>query len=177
MSHSDALKRDAVTDGLTGIYNRRFFDESYLLAIRHAKRHSSSLALLMVDIDDFKLYNDSYGHIQGDKVLQQVANVLRSQMRRPADICARYGGEEFVMLMPDMTAEPAREFAQRLCASIAELNIPHATSHAAACITISVGVKVTMPGLDFDGKTLLKAADDALYEAKKQGRNRIVMVD
>lgn len=175
MSHSDALKRDAVTDGLTGIYNRRFFDESYQQAMRHAKRDRSSLALFMVDIDYFKLYNDSYGHIQGDKVLLQVANVLRAQMRRPADICARYGGEEFVMLIPDMTAEQAGEFAQRLCASIADLNVPHETSLAAASITISVGVKVAVPEFDFDGRSLLKAADDALYEAKRQGRNRVVI--
>jgi diguanylate cyclase (GGDEF)-like protein len=175
MSHSDALKRDAVTDGLTGIYNRRFFDESYLQAMRHAKRDRSSLALFMVDIDYFKLYNDSYGHIQGDKVLLQVANVLRAQMRRPADICARYGGEEFVMLIPDMTTEQAGEFAQRLCVSIADLNVPHETSLAAASITISVGVKVAVPEFDFDGRSLLKAADDALYEAKRQGRNRVVM--
>ncbi len=173
ISHSDALKREAITDGLTGIYNRRFFDESYALALRAAKRNRSSLSLFMIDIDYFKQYNDHYGHVEGDKALQLVANTLRAQMRRPTDICARYGGEEFVMLIPGFTEEQAERFAERLRTSVNDLAIAHAKSSVQEHMTISVGVCTMTPDQDSEGKTLLRIADSALYRAKKHGRNRI----
>jgi len=171
ISHSDALKREAITDGLTGIYNRRFFDESYALALRAAKRNRSSLSLLMIDIDYFKQYNDHYGHIEGDKALQLVANTLRAQMRRPTDICARYGGEEFIMLIPGFTQEQAGRFGERLRASVSDLAIAHAKSPVQPNMTISVGVCTMTPDQGSEGKILLNGADAALYRAKKQGRN------
>jgi len=173
ISHSDALKREAITDGLTGIYNRRFFDESYALALRAAKRNRSSLSLFMIDIDYFKQYNDHYGHVEGDKALQLVANTLRAQMRRPTDICARYGGEEFVMLIPGFTEEQAERFAERLRTSVNDLAIAHAKSSVQEHMTISVGVCTMTPDQGSEGKTLLRIADSALYRAKKHGRNRI----
>ncbi|WP_231502005.1 GGDEF domain-containing protein [Herbaspirillum sp. RV1423] len=174
MSHSDALKREAITDSLTGIYNRRFFDESYALALRAAKRNHSSLSLFMIDIDYFKQYNDHYGHIEGDKALQLVANTLRAQMRRPTDICARYGGEEFIMLIPGFTEEQAERFAEHLRGSVSDLAILHEKSAIHTHMTISVGVCTMTPGRDSEGKTLLNGADDALYRAKKHGRNQVV---
>lgn len=175
MSHSDALKRAAITDSLTGIYNRRFFDESYTLALRNAKRNRSSLSLFMIDVDYFKPYNDHYGHIQGDKALQMVANALRAQMRRPTDICARYGGEEFVMLIPGITDAQAQGFAERLCASVADLNIAHEKSAAASHLSISVGVHTMTPEQGSEGKSLLRGADEALYRAKHDGRNQVAV--
>jgi diguanylate cyclase (GGDEF)-like protein len=173
ISHSDALKREAITDGLTGIYNRRFFDESYALALRAAKRNRSSLSLFMIDIDYFKQYNDHYGHVEGDKALQLVANTLRAQMRRPTDICARYGGEEFIMLIPGFTPEQAGRFGERLRASVSELAIAHAKSPVQPNMTISVGVCTMTPEQGSEGKTLLNGADVALYRAKKLGRNSV----
>jgi len=171
ISHSDALKREAITDGLTGIYNRRFFDESYAIALRTAKRNRSSLSLFMIDIDYFKQYNDHYGHVEGDKALQLVANTLRAQMRRPTDICARYGGEEFIMLIPGFTPEQAGRFGERLRASVSDLAIAHEKSTVQPNMTISVGVCTMTPDQTSEGKTLLSGADGALYQAKKQGRN------
>jgi len=175
ISHSDALKREAITDGLTGIYNRRFFDESYILAVRHSKRHRSNLSLFMIDIDYFKPYNDHYGHLQGDKTLKLVANTLFAQMRRPSDICARYGGEEFIMLVAEFTEEQAVRFAERLCASIADLAIAHPTSPVADHLTVSVGVQTWAPDQIRENLPLLKGADEALYRAKSQGRNQVVV--
>ncbi|ASU39741.1 diguanylate cyclase [Herbaspirillum sp. meg3] len=174
MSHSDALKREAITDSLTGIYNRRFFDESYALALRDAKRNHTSLSLLMIDIDYFKQYNDHYGHGEGDRALKLVANVLRAQMRRPNDVCARYGGEEFIMLIPGFTDVQAENFAERLRASVSDLCIQHEESQSGAHMTISVGVCTMTPDIGSDGAALLDSADDALYRAKKQGRNQVV---
>ena len=175
ISHSDAFKREAITDGLTGIYNRRFFDESYIQAVRHSKRHRSNLSLFMIDIDYFKPYNDHYGHQQGDKTLKLVANALFAQMRRPSDICARYGGEEFIMLLADLSEEQAVNFAQRLCASIADLAIPHATSPTADHLTVSVGVQTWTPDQTSEILPLLNGADEALYRAKSLGRNQVVV--
>jgi len=174
MSHSDALKREAITDGLTGIYNRRFFDESYALALRAAKRNRSSLSLFMIDIDYFKQYNDHYGHAEGDKALRLVANTLRAQMRRPNDICARYGGEEFIMLIPGFTEAQAERFAERLRSSVNALDITHDMSQTGGHMTISIGVCTQTPDQGSDGQTLLHSADHALYRAKKQGRNQVM---
>jgi len=175
MSHSDAFKRDAITDALTGIYNRRFFDENYLLAVRHASRHRSKLSLFMIDIDYFKPYNDRYGHIQGDKTLQLVASTLRAQMRHPLDICARYGGEEFILLSPGLAEEQATGLAERLRSSIAELAIPHETSPTATHVTVSVGVQTWIPDQAGEISSLLKGVDEAMYHAKKLGRNQVVV--
>lgn len=174
MSHSEAFKREAITDGLTGIYNRRFFDESYAVALRAAKRNGSSLSLFMIDIDYFKQYNDHYGHGEGDLALKLVANTLRSQMRRPNDVCARYGGEEFIMLIPGFTDVQAERFAERLRGSVSALGIRHEKSTTAPHMTISIGVCTLTPDQSSNSQTALDSADEALYRAKKHGRNQVM---
>ncbi|WP_144424028.1 GGDEF domain-containing protein [Herbaspirillum hiltneri] len=160
-------------DGLTNVANRRMFDSALEVEWANAVRNRTPLSLFMIDIDYFKQYNDHYGHVEGDKALQLVANTLRAQMRRPTDICARYGGEEFVMLIPGFTEEQAERFAERLRTSVNDLAIAHAKSSVQEHMTISVGVCTMTPDQGSEGKTLLRIADSALYRAKKHGRNRI----
>lgn len=177
MSHSEALKRQAVTDGLTGVYNRRFFDESFALVLQRARRNREALSLFMIDIDYFKQYNDRYGHTAGDRVLKRVAAALMAQLRSSDDLFARYGGEEFVMLASGVDAAMAGEIAERLRESVYALEEPHEQSRIAHCVTISVGVCTRVPQEEADGRSLMEAADAALYRAKQNGRNRVVATD
>lgn len=177
LSHSEALKRQVVTDGLTGVNNRRFFDENYTLALQQAKRNHSNLSLFMIDIDFFKQYNDHYGHIAGDRVLKRVAETLRNQLVSPTDVFARYGGEEFIMLLGGMEREQARDFAEQLRDSVRALDEPHDKSLVNRCMTISVGVCTRAPEGEADGRNLLATADAALYRAKLGGRNKVVATD
>ncbi|MGB3394653.1 MAG: GGDEF domain-containing protein [Stenotrophomonas sp.] len=175
MSHSEALKRQVVTDGLTGVYNRRFFDESFALLLQRARRNHQTLSLLMIDVDHFKQYNDHYGHVAGDRVLKRVAAALKAQLRSSADIFARYGGEEFIMLVDGVDAATAGEIAERLRESVRALEEPHAKSSSAPWVTVSVGVCTGVPQEEADGRSLLDAADAALYRAKLGGRDRVVL--
>ena len=177
MSHSETLKRQVVIDGLTGVYNRRFFDENLVLLLQRARRNHEALSLFMIDIDYFKEYNDHYGHMAGDRVLKRVAAALTAQLRSSADVFARYGGEEFVMLACGVEAGKAGEIAERLCESVRGLAEPHAKSQVADCVTISVGVCTRVPQEDADGRNLMAAADGALYRAKQAGRNRVMAAD
>ncbi|MFZ6657530.1 GGDEF domain-containing protein [Undibacterium sp. TJN19] len=172
LSHSETLKREATTDSLTGIYNRRFFDEHYKMALGHAVRHNVPLSVFMVDIDYFKEYNDSYGHVAGDKALIQVASALRKQLLRATDVLARFGGEEFILMLPNMAPDSAMQFAEKLRVSVLDLNIPHIKSRVSEHISISVGFSNFYKHPDIDQHALLKCADAALYEAKKYGRNQ-----
>ncbi|MFL9923581.1 sensor domain-containing diguanylate cyclase [Herbaspirillum lusitanum] len=174
LSHSETLKRQVVTDGLTGVYNRRFFDEGFALALQQARRNQSSLSLFMIDIDFFKQYNDHYGHVEGDRVLKLVAETLQQQLMQASDIFARYGGEEFIMLVPELAAAEAREFAEKLRTSVLVRAEPHEKSGAGPHLTISVGVCTGLPEHDADGRSLLARADAALYRAKQLGRNQVV---
>lgn len=173
MLHSEKLKRQVVTDSLTGIYNRRFFDDSCASALKQAKRQQSQLSLFMIDIDFFKQYNDHYGHMAGDKALKAVANALGAQMIRSTDVFARYGGEEFVILIPGFNPEQAVLFAEKLRAAVQALAIHHEKSLANQYLTISIGVNTSTPEPDVDGKILLDRADAALYRAKLGGRNQV----
>lgn len=175
MSHSETLKYQVVTDGLTGVYNRRFFDENFALSLQRARRNGEALSLFMIDIDYFKQYNDHYGHRAGDRVLQQVAMALKAQLRSSADIFARYGGEEFIMLANGVDAEAALAIARRLRESVLALAEPHEKSQVAGCVTISVGVSTGIPREEADGRSLMDAADAALYRAKLEGRDRVVL--
>lgn len=170
-SHSEMLKKEATTDGLTDICNRRFFDAHYEIAVADAKRQKHPLSIFMVDIDFFKAYNDYYGHIAGDKIIKQVAGALKSQLSRATDIVARYGGEEFVLVMPYLPQEIAGEFAEKLRNAVFKLAIPHIKSEPYQQITISVGV---CTGIPQNNDNLLNKADTALYQAKLKGRNRCV---
>lgn len=171
--HSDILKKQATTDSLTGICNRRFFDEHYKMALADAKRQKHLLSIFMVDIDFFKQYNDHYGHLKGDEIIKLVANTLKSQLSRGTDIVARYGGEEFVVVMPYLPQKIAEQFAEKLRNAIFNLAIPHIKSDASHQLSISVGFCTGIPDIDDD---MLKKADEALYLAKQQGRNQCVSI-
>lgn len=168
------LERHATEDALTGLPNRRVFNEALLREWERASRTRKPIALLFMDVDYFKRYNDSLGHLAGDDCLAAIARVLRSALRRPADLAARYGGEEFVVLLPETETDGAMDVAQRVMLAMDARVIPHPDSAVAAHVTLSIGVAVMVP----EGKRpqiLIDAADAALYEAKGQGRHQIVL--
>ena len=170
---SATLKNLSYTDGLTGIPNRRRFNEFIELEYARAMHCASPLSLFMIDIDFFKSYNDSYGHQKGDQCLTQVASALADVLQRPTDLLARYGGEEFVALLPNTDAAGALGLAEAMRAQIEQLGIPHCSSSAAAFVTVSIGVVTQIPEQDGDVPRLIHIADLALYEAKRAGRNRV----
>jgi len=166
------LSRLAHLDGLTGLANRRYFDEHFPQEWSRCNREGVMLAVAMVDVDFFKRYNDSYGHQAGDDCLKQVARVLATHMRRPGDFAARYGGEEFVLVMPNTGLDGAAAVLEEILQAIRDLRIPHAFSDAAECVTLSAGVAVTSPQSQDAAESLVYQADLALYRAKQNGRNR-----
>ncbi|MFA7239132.1 MAG: diguanylate cyclase [Sulfuricellaceae bacterium] len=167
------LEALAHIDGLTNIPNRRYFDEKLENEWRRAQRARQPLAVLMVDIDFFKGYNDHYGHGAGDECLKKVAATLAQALVRPADLIARYGGEEFIALLPDTDAEGAYLAAERLRSQVEALALPHAHSQANPHVTVSIGCACTLPSPHGLPLALLEAADRMLYQAKTQGRNRV----
>ena len=171
------LQRLSNLDGLTGLSNRRHADDFIANEWKRALREGSTIAVLMIDVDEFKRYNDSYGHLAGDDVLKQVSRAIQASMHRPADLAARFGGEEFVAILPQTDAEGARTIAENIREAVAQLNLPHRAASAAAHVSVSIGAACTVPqrGDDFAG--LVKIADAALYRAKEGGRNRVVMQD
>jgi diguanylate cyclase (GGDEF)-like protein len=164
-------------DGLTGIYNRRMFDERLAELWNQAVREQVPVAMLLIDIDCFKLFNDCYGHQAGDETLRRVAATLDAHARRPLDFTARYGGEEFATVLYDVDREFVAGVAQRMRAEIETLAIPHERSTAAESLTVSVGAACVrpVPGRHLEG--LIQLADEALYTAKHQGRNRVVVME
>ncbi|NCA88427.1 MAG: diguanylate cyclase [Gammaproteobacteria bacterium] len=169
----DLLRAQAMVDGLTGIANRRFFDERLLAEWRHLQRHQRPLALLMIDIDHFKAYNDHYGHQAGDNCLRRVATTLGASMQRAHDLAARYGGEEFVCMLPECDLEGAATKAEAVRLAVATLAIPHAASPSGDQVTLSIGVAAAIPSLQTHPDTLVSAADAQLYQAKVEGRDRV----
>ncbi|NLE74344.1 MAG: diguanylate cyclase [Actinobacteria bacterium] len=167
------LRDLSLLDVLTGISNRRHFDQRLEREWARAIRDDRPLSLLMVDIDFFKAYNDTYGHVAGDRCLIDVASALARSMRRPADLVARYGGEEFVTILPNTTADGAIEVAEHLRGDIASLGIDHSQSSIAPYLTVSIGVATAQPTSDVSPYSLVRTADTALYRAKKEGRNRV----
>lgn len=161
----------STTDGLTGLFNRRRFDEVLNEEWKRGIRSQQPLSFIILDIDHFKAYNDTYGHQAGDDCLREVARTLASVPLREMDKIARIGGEEFAIILPETDNEGAMLAAQRIRASIDELEIPHSSSLSHQHLTISVGVSTVVPDLAFSSRKLLEAADDALYEAKRRGRN------
>ena len=164
-------------DGLTGIANRRYFEDIAGREWRRAAREESPISLMMVDIDFFKNYNDMYGHLAGDECLQKVAKTLKEHLKRPGDMVARYGGEEFVILLPDTDAKNATTLAEGLRRRIEKLGIEHAESFVSDVVTISLGVACVLPNENISLSVLISNADRALYRAKKAGRNRVGTVD
>jgi diguanylate cyclase (GGDEF)-like protein/PAS domain S-box-containing protein len=166
------LERLATLDGLTGISNRRSFDEALAREWQRALRQQSSLAILVGDIDSFKTYNDRYGHLAGDDCLRQVARAIAQTAKRSSDLAFRYGGEEFAVIAPETHLDGAMIVASNILESVRELQIPHAYSPVAPIVTISLGVASIIPRSNTDPSSLVAAADLALFEAKTRGRNR-----
>ncbi|SMC29697.1 PAS domain S-box-containing protein/diguanylate cyclase (GGDEF) domain-containing protein [Andreprevotia lacus DSM 23236] len=171
------LQRLAQLDGLTGVPNRRFFDQQYRQEWLRGMRESQPLSVVMIDVDHFKAYNDNYGHQAGDDCLKQIAAGLSGLLLRPGDLLARYGGEEFVAVLPNTDREGARQVAERMCEQVAAMNIPHSYSSASSVVTISCGVATRVPEEEMPPDALIQLADMALYAAKRGGRNRTVAED
>ena len=164
----------ALTDSLTGIGNRRYFDEQFQSLLSMAQRGKAPLAVLMIDLDHFKRYNDLYGHQAGDDCLRQVGGCIADSFQRPGDCAARYGGEEFAVISIGMSADELQQHAQQLCDKVRALNLAHPDSPCGV-VTVSVGGVARIPTRDTLVESLLKAADQALYQAKQRGRNRVVI--
>jgi len=171
----DQLERISLTDALTGLANRRHFDQHLEQEWARAQREGTSVALIMIDIDHFKNYNDEYGHPAGDQCLRRVAAALKGIAQRPLDLVARYGGEEFAIILPH--TEVPGQVAEQCRQVVENLQLPHAFSQAAGVVTISAGVCVGLPRQHQAPETLTEGADHALYEAKEGGRNRVVVCE
>ncbi|MFN3984232.1 MAG: diguanylate cyclase domain-containing protein [Rhodocyclaceae bacterium] len=169
------LSRLSSVDGLTGVANRRVFDETLAREWRRAARRQAPVSLLLADVDHFKQFNDHYGHQAGDECLKSVARALERALRRPSDLVARYGGEEFAMVLPDTDALGAERVAVAIVDAVGDLAIPHRGSSTSDHVTVSVGVATIAPAPGDDGgwARLLQQADGCLYQAKSEGRNRI----
>ncbi len=161
-------------DGLTHIANRRYFDACLQQEWRRLTREKNHLALIFIDLDHFKNYNDHYGHQAGDDCLKHVAHVFERVATRPSDVAARYGGEEFVILLPNTNLQGAEHIAEKIREALRQLNIPHAQSTVSSSVTCSMGIACIIPNQDFSADTFVAMADEALYLAKSQGRNQIV---
>jgi len=171
------LQRLMISDSLTGLSNRRHFDEYMEMAWRRAQREKTPVSLLMIDVDYFKNYNDGFGHLQGDEALRQVATVLSQGCQRTSDLAARYGGEEFVMVLPGTSPLGARLVAEKIRMAVQDLKIPHDTPEPGSCLTISIGVATLEPKQGEPFQLLIQAADRGLYLAKNSGRNRLGMLE
>ncbi len=174
---ADRLRSMAFIDGLTGVANRRRLDEALEREWRACRRTRSPLTLAMIDIDYFKRFNDTYGHLAGDVCLKEVATALMGCMGRPHDLIARYGGEEFVCLLPATDLAGAKAKAEELRGAVQALGIRHAASDVAPVVTVSIGVTSVLPTAELTTERLLAVADDRLYTAKRNGRNRACCID
>jgi diguanylate cyclase (GGDEF)-like protein len=171
------LREMVARDGLTGIQNRRMFDQHIARVWQQAVREEERVAVLLVDIDCFKDYNDRYGHQAGDECLRAVAVSLSQCARRPLDFVARYGGEEFAIVLYEASREYVAEVLTRIQRSIAELNIPHEASLVASRLTVSIGAAFVLPAANRTLEGLIQLADEALYKAKEEGRNRVIVME
>jgi diguanylate cyclase (GGDEF)-like protein len=172
-----ALKTLAAKDGLTGLANRRSFDQALHAEWSRAQRVRRPLALLFADVDHFKLFNDRHGHQSGDECLRAVASIVGANAYRPTDLAARYGGEEFAMILPETDRGGACEVAERIRRAVMDLKIAHGAPKAGAHVTLSVGVAAMVPEAEMGPEGLLSQADQALYAAKRLGRNRVTSAD
>ena len=171
------LNELAERDGMTGLYNRRIFDDYMERLWRQSRREGSSVAIIFVDIDFFKVFNDLYGHQAGDDCLKRVSKCIARGAKRPFDFAARYGGEEFVLVLYGPPDEYARAVPEQIHRDVLELGIPHAGSQAAKYVTVSVGMALARPETSRSLAGAIQAADEALYQAKREGRNRVVFRD
>ncbi|MDQ6968101.1 MAG: diguanylate cyclase [Mariprofundaceae bacterium] len=168
------LDKSTSLDVLTGIANRQTFAQHYEREWSRALRETEPLSVLIANIDHFKAYNDHYGYQQGDRCLKIISQTMQEVLQRPTDFCARYCGEEFIILLPTTTAKGGIYIAERLRKAVIDLNIPHKHSETKSCLTLSLGLATTSPMLKHKARDLIRAADSARFEAKKQGRNRLI---
>jgi diguanylate cyclase (GGDEF)-like protein len=171
------LNELAERDGLTGLYNRRIFDDYMGRVWRQSRREDVAIAIIFIDIDYFKIYNDLYGHQAGDDCLKRVATTIARCAKRPFDFLARYGGEEFVLVLYGPPDDYARSLPEQIRCDVTDLLIPHAGSEAAKCVTVSVGVALNRAGSQRSLNGAIQTADEAMYQAKREGRNRVVFKD
>lgn len=170
---ADAMRELSMTDSLTGVANRRNFNDTVDAEWRRCARSQLPLSVIMIDVDHFKLYNDHYGHQAGDACLQQVSAAMKRCATRPQDLLARYGGEEFILLLPQEGLDGAEVVARRIQQEVGSLAIPHAASPTAPQLTLSMGLATLLPPADSsDPSAVIRAADTHLYHAKQTGRNR-----
>lgn len=174
---NDMLEKLSMYDGLTNIRNRRFFDETFEKTFNEIKRDKKSLAVLMIDIDFFKPYNDNYGHGQGDETLRKVAKALEKTIKRASDFVARYGGEEFVILLKDINKDGVEAVANNLLNAVRELKITHEFSKIENYVTISIGASFYNSSSDITKLELLLKADETLYSVKNSGRNNFAILE
>ena len=174
---NDMLEKLSMYDGLTNIRNRRFFDETFEKTFSEIKRDKKSLAVLMIDIDFFKPYNDNYGHGQGDETLRKVAKALEKTIKRASDFVARYGGEEFVILLKDINKDGVEAVANNLLNAVRELKITHEFSKIENYVTVSIGVSYYNSSSDITKLELLLKADETLYNVKNSGRNNFAILE
>ncbi len=172
---NQALQCLATSDSLTQVANRRRFDEYLDQEWRRMAREQALLSLILCDIDCFKSYNDTYGHQAGDDCLQQVARAISRHVKRPADLVARYGGEEFAVILPNTNAEGAVHVAEFIRSEVKALEIVHANSQPSGYVTLSLGVASTIPCHELSCATLITVTDKALYQAKAEGRDRVIL--
>lgn len=168
------LARMSAIDGLTGLANRRRFDEMLDAELRRALRENTELSLIMTDVDHFKHYNDRYGHVGGDSCLRRIADAMRDSVKRPGDLVARYGGEEFGIVLPNTVSRGAAQLAETIRLAVADLGLEHEASDVAPHVTLSLGIASVLPGAKSTASELIERADGALYAAKRGGRNRSV---
>jgi two-component system chemotaxis family response regulator WspR len=168
------LQRLSNQDGLTGLSNRRYFDEYIESQWKLAIRDQNPISLLMIDVDSFKQYNDTYGHLKGDEVLKTIATVMQQHFMRPTDLTARFGGEEFAVIMPATALSPLPSLGESLRRSVEDLCILHSASSVSEYITVSIGGTSMIPQSTESFLLLIDLADEALYQAKKQGKNQVV---
>jgi diguanylate cyclase (GGDEF)-like protein len=168
----DKLEKYAQIDGLTGLSNRRMFDKQIILDWNFGQRQQLDVALLFLDVDYFKQFNDTYGHNEGDECLKRIASAIADNVKRPSDSTARYGGEEFIVILPGINIEQATAIAECIRESVLKLNIEH-TKSSVGRVSISIGVASMMPLIKQPSSVLVEAADKALYRAKTTGRNKV----
>jgi diguanylate cyclase (GGDEF)-like protein len=162
-------------DGLTGLANRRHFDEVLDAEIKRAVRSRQFLSLILCDVDYFKKYNDQYGHVAGDKCLQSIGAIMRAGFKRAGDLPARYGGEEFAVILPETQPDKALQLAERLRQELSELALPHACTGILGQVTLSVGAVGVQPDREHTAEWFIKGADQALYRSKENGRNQVTL--
>ena len=170
-SANSKLESASYTDSLTGLHNRRYFNMIFERELKRAKRSASYFTFMMLDVDHFKKYNDTYGHLEGDNALKTVATTLQETLHRPGDFIFRLGGEEFAILLTDNTPEDAKKMADKICRAVEDMEIAHEGNDASNYLTVSIGVTTLVPSVDLDENIILSMADANLYEAKEQGRN------